>query len=278
MEREIVTPETTRLALLTGVGRDGSGRVDDGAELWQAVQDYVDHLLPPGFSMDLRFLDGPLGDLGNARDRGSHAMALVEDALECERLGYAGVLMGPALDPGVTEARSALEIPVVGPIEAAMALSTFYGRRVGIVTVRRRYIAKLRENITSYGMRDRLIEPHGVTHFELDYDDYVAALRGDAGPLGETYAQAAAEPVAAGADVLLGAHQLLGVAFWRAGYQHADEIGVPYVDCLAAGIAGLVAAVGLQRTVSLRTSRHINSIFRTASAHDADVQSTRTEA
>ena len=257
--------------MLVGVGRDGAGRVADSGELWAAVAEYVAQVTPAGCTVDVRYLDAPLGDLGNAYDRTVVELALADDAIEAERLGYAAALMAPALDPGLSQARSRVDIPVVGTFEAGMMLSQMYGRHVGVVTVRRRFIAKLRENIRAYGLEGRLVCPGAIEAFELDYTDYVAALRGDGAELAAKYAVAARALVDRGADVIVGAHQLLGVAFARCGYDHASDIGVPYIDCLAAGVAAAAAAGHLAEAAGLRQSRHVNSIFRTPSAHDSDV-------
>jgi allantoin racemase len=267
--------DRTRIALQTGIGRDGWGRVDDPVEMWQAVREYLDSATPAGAVVELRYVSQAGWDLGNAYDRAAHAVALAEDAVECERLGFDAVVMGPALDPGLTEARSVVDVPVIGSFEAAMAFSSWYGRRVGVVTVRRRYVAKLRENIRAYGLTERLTNPDAVRCFELDYTDYVGALRGDGSQLVERYAVAAEQCLELGADVIVGAHQLLGVAFARAGLDHAERFGVPYVDCLAAGVVGAAAAVGLRSALAPSASRHVNSIFRTRSEHDSDVRTAR---
>jgi Asp/Glu/hydantoin racemase len=60
---------------------------------------------------------------------------VIKEFVELERDGVDAVFVACSGDPGVSEARSLLSIPVVGPMEAAMSLAVSYGWRFGIVTV-----------------------------------------------------------------------------------------------------------------------------------------------
>lgn len=60
---------------------------------------------------------------------------VIAEMVTLEQDGADAVLVACSGDTGVSEARSVLSIPVVGPMEAAMALACSYGWRFGIVTV-----------------------------------------------------------------------------------------------------------------------------------------------
>jgi Asp/Glu/hydantoin racemase len=60
---------------------------------------------------------------------------VISEMLELERDGADAVMVACSGDPGVSEARSLLTIPVIGPMEAAFGLVLGYGWRFGIVTV-----------------------------------------------------------------------------------------------------------------------------------------------
>lgn len=60
---------------------------------------------------------------------------VVDQMVALEDDGVDAVMVACSGDPGVTEARTLLNIPVVGPMEAAMALACSYGWRFGILTV-----------------------------------------------------------------------------------------------------------------------------------------------
>ncbi|MFT3865107.1 MAG: aspartate/glutamate racemase family protein [Solirubrobacterales bacterium] len=79
---------------------------------------------------------------------------VVNEMLELERGGADAVLVACSGDPGVSEARSLLHVPVVGPMEAAMGLVLGYGWRFGIVTV---------ADPTWSAHMDQVVHNHGLT-------------------------------------------------------------------------------------------------------------------
>jgi allantoin racemase len=60
---------------------------------------------------------------------------VVNEMLALEQAGADAVMVACSGDPAVSEARSLLSIPVVGPMEAAMGMVLGYGWRFGILTV-----------------------------------------------------------------------------------------------------------------------------------------------
>ena len=76
-------------------------------------------------------------------------------ALEAE--GMDAVMVACSGDPGVAEARSLLQIPVVGPMEAAMGLVVGYGWWFGILTVADSWTwsSWLEQMVVSYGFSTR---------------------------------------------------------------------------------------------------------------------------
>jgi Asp/Glu/hydantoin racemase len=79
---------------------------------------------------------------------------VVTEMLELERGGVDAVMVACSGDPGVSEARSLLRIPVVGPMEAAFGLALGYGWRFGIVTV---------ADPTWSAHMDQVVHNHGLT-------------------------------------------------------------------------------------------------------------------
>ena len=61
-------------------------------------------------------------------------MALLELAPCAERAGYDAIVIGCCFDPGVRVAREAVDIPVVGPLEAALNYASFFGHSYSVVT------------------------------------------------------------------------------------------------------------------------------------------------
>jgi allantoin racemase len=79
---------------------------------------------------------------------------VINEMLELEREGVDAVMVACSGDPAVSEARSLLKIPVVGPMEAAFGLALGYGWRFGIVTV---------DDATWSAHLDQVVHNHGLT-------------------------------------------------------------------------------------------------------------------
>ena len=72
--------------------------------------------------------------------------------------GVDGVFVACSGDPGVDEARTLVDIPVVGPMEATFGLVCGYGRRFGIVTVAdTTWSAHMKDMVDAYGIASRFV-------------------------------------------------------------------------------------------------------------------------
>jgi Asp/Glu/hydantoin racemase len=79
---------------------------------------------------------------------------VISEMLELERAGADAVMVACSGDPAVSEARSLLKIPVVGPMEAAMGFVLGYGWKFGIVTV---------ADATWSAHMDQVVHNHGLS-------------------------------------------------------------------------------------------------------------------
>ena len=59
---------------------------------------------------------------------------IIECFYEAAKEGYDGAMVACSGDPGVYEAREITDIPIVGPMEAALFTACMYGYKYGIVT------------------------------------------------------------------------------------------------------------------------------------------------
>jgi len=96
----------------------------------------MDKYLAPGF--ELHHANVKFGGMESIE--GLYYMAvtvpyIVEEILRAEEEGYDAVTVNCAANPGVTEARELVRIPVVGAGEAAYYLALMLGSRVGVVSV-----------------------------------------------------------------------------------------------------------------------------------------------
>jgi allantoin racemase len=63
------------------------------------------------------------------------APTVIQAAIQAEKDGYDGILIGCAGDPGLYGAREMVNIPVVGPGENAVHLATMLGNRFSVVAI-----------------------------------------------------------------------------------------------------------------------------------------------
>jgi Asp/Glu/hydantoin racemase len=159
---------------------------------------------------------------------------VIREFVELEQDGVDAVFVACSGDPGVSEARSLLSIPVVGPMEAAMALACSYGWRFGIVTVADR---------TWGSWMDQLVHINGFSSRyvglrQLETPTARVFTEGFANPaVVEADIRArCAEMAADGADaVLLGSAGLSTFAS-SFGLAATDEPVVPVFDVLSVGL------------------------------------------
>jgi Asp/Glu/hydantoin racemase len=143
------------------------------------------------------------------------AARVVANAIAAERDGCDAFLVGHFQDSGLHEARSAVQIPVLGLGETAMLHACTLGARAGLVTISPIFVPWHEEQIIRYGLSQRVI---GVTAMQaLALEDYVSACAHDNafGRVLEQFEAAARQLLAAGAEVLLPAGGLPALVLSR---------------------------------------------------------------
>jgi Asp/Glu/hydantoin racemase len=182
----------------------------------------------------------------------NHVLAsqIAWNAQRAEREGYDAVAISCFFDPGLREARSLVDIPVVSMCETALLLGTSVGGRFGLLGLQGEQSFALRELARSYGATDRVvatlpIEP-AITEEELEgvYDG--------GGDLEERLERVAAQAVAAGADLLVPAEGVLNTSLVRRGI--STLAGVPVLDAYGLLLGYAEMLVRLRRATGLTTS------------------------
>lgn len=142
-------------------------------------------------------------------------MRAVANAVAAEADGCDAFLIGHFQDSGLHEARSAVDIPVLGLGETSMLHACTLGQRIGLVTISPAFIAWHQDQIVRYGLRERVI---GVTAMSgLAVEDYVQACQ-DEDAFARVYEQfeRVSQPlIAAGAEVLIPAGGLPALVLSR---------------------------------------------------------------
>jgi Asp/Glu/hydantoin racemase len=251
-----------RLVWHVGVARHSHGRMAEPELLWDALAQFAAGIVNPDTKVDFRFLERSTASMVHPYQAMVSSVALVEDVLKCEQEGYDAVMLAPAIDPALDEARGAARIPVVASVEAALAISQFIGRRVGIIAVRAGYATIIDQNVSRYRLRDRMIANRPVRHWDMDYRYVTRALQGDGDEFLSQFEGVADELIDDGADVVIGGCQLFGPILEKAGFSGVFKSGVPYIDCGAAGLKMTETLASVARTLGIKKSESPFSPFR----------------
>jgi allantoin racemase len=160
------------------------------------------------------------------------APAFIESFKRAEKEGYDAIVPLGTLDLGVDGGKSAVDIPVIGPTEAALHVASLVGDRFGLIVYHQSQMAFLRGIVRRYGM---------------EHDEVV-----------ENFVNEAKRLIGQGAEVIIP----MGISQcpvhikpdWLQG-----QLGVPVVEAIGAPIrmAALLAGLGLKQSrVRWPKSRH----------------------
>jgi allantoin racemase len=87
-----------------------------------------------GTSVDVVHLEGAPVNIDYYYPMHLMQLAIWDEVRRCEAAGYDAVVVGCCYDPGVRVAREMVDIPVVGPLEAAMNHASYFGHSFTVVT------------------------------------------------------------------------------------------------------------------------------------------------
>lgn len=178
-------------------------------------------------------------------------LQIVENIVRAEREGYDAVAISCFVDPGLEEARSLVDIPVVSSCEAALLISSTVGRAFGLLTLDDSMVVTLRGLVRRYGFDNRVVSVVAfdppLTEYELD-----RAFAGSPDFV-ERFVAQAQRVVDAGADVVIPAEGVLNTVLVRNGVRQVREC--PVLDSYGALLALAQALVQLRRRSGLLVGR-----------------------
>jgi Asp/Glu/hydantoin racemase len=179
------------------------------------------------------------------------SIQIVENIIRAEREGYDAVAISCFLDPGLEEARSLVDIPVVSSLETALLVSSSVGRAFGLLTIDEAMAVMLRELVRQYGFSERVrcveaLDPP-ITEYDLD-----AAFAGSP-DFARRFSAQASRLVDRGADVIIPAEGVVNTVLVRNEVQ--EVAGAPVLDSYGALLAFAEMTVQLRRRAGLRVAR-----------------------
>ena len=163
--------------------------------------------------------------------------------IEAERQGYDAAVPLGMLDLGVDGARSLVDIPVIGPCEAAYLVAAQLGDRFGVICYHPSMIPRQRTQTRAYGMEDRIAGRRAVGfHLREIADNKQTMIDG-------FIAAGRAMIEEDGADVII-AHGITQCPIHIKPDWAAEQFGVPVVEGIGAPIRVAAMLAGLGYTQS----------------------------
>lgn len=192
------------------------------------------------------------------------AAQIIDNAVAAQREGYDAVAISCFFDPGLREARSLVDIPVVSLCETSLLLSTAVGGRFGLIGLGPAQVFVLEELASRYGVRDRVVAtlPMDPPVTEADLE----GVHGGGGDLVERVEAVARRAVEMGADVIIPAEGVLNTALMRRGVKALA--GAPVLDAYGTLLAHAEMLVRLQQ----RTGLSVSHLGHYAGPSAADVE------
>lgn len=149
-----------------------------------------------------------------------HDNRILENILRAEKEGFDAVLIGVLQDPGLREARSIVDIPVLGYGEVSMLTACMLGERFSFVCINPQMDQLVQHMIRERGLDARAAR---TTYLDCGYEDLQAAVQGKAEPFLRAFEQAARRAIDGGADVLLPGQTIIAELLWKAGVTRFDD-------------------------------------------------------
>lgn len=177
------------------------------------LQRQLDAVASPGIKFEVHGLEPP-DHLFHPLTEFRCAAQTIRNGFKAEQEGYDAFVIGHFQEPGLLEARSSLEIPVVALGETTLLAACSMGRRIGLVTIDPVFVDWHERQIIGYGLAQRV---SGVRAIKIDLPGFMRAFTDES-----SYQQVRADfveqvrpLVAAGAEVIIPAGGLPMLLFAR---------------------------------------------------------------
>ncbi|HSL63496.1 MAG TPA: aspartate/glutamate racemase family protein, partial [Gaiellaceae bacterium] len=149
---------------------------DESPAYFERLGAYLRELAQETTTVDVVGLTPPDRSFGRLTELRCAVLA-VDNALEAAERGYDAFAFGHFQDPGLYEARSAVDIPVTGLGEATLHWAAQVGRRLALVSIDPVFDVWHREQADLYGLGERISHVVGLGAL---VEDFGPAFAGDA--------------------------------------------------------------------------------------------------
>jgi allantoin racemase len=214
------------------------------------LESYLDQIADPGTEFHwsgLAVADRHLHRLTELRC----AAQAIRQVIEAEQ-SYDAVVMGHFQDPGLWEARAALDVPVVGLGEASLLYACQLGWAFGLITIHPTFVRWHQEQVRRYGLEQRLV---GVRAMETPPDLFARAFEDEAvrDEVRRQFEEQAQPLLDAGVEVIIPAGGFPALLFGRDETLVLD--GAVVLNPIAVAAKQVEAAIKLRRLNGTGPSR-----------------------
>jgi allantoin racemase len=211
--------------------------LDDVPHYRDALHRHLERVAAPGVTVELHGMTPgtyptayPGTDIRFLYLTQLHKEQFIAAALAAEEQRYDAFFIATAVDTGLEEIRTLVDMPVIGYGQASMLFAATLGDCVGIVNFIGAIGPQLRRNIGGYGL-GQLLGP--IVQVEAAFTDVMSAYD-DPAPLIEAFTAAARKAIEQGANVILPGEGPLNVFLADQGVSRVDD--VPVIDSLGVGL------------------------------------------
>ena len=195
----------------------------------------------------------PTSALGNAFIYHRAVDQIIDLAIGAERNGYDAFVIGSFSEPMLREIRSAVDIPVIGILEASMLVACSLGRRVAPIANAPEISFIVQSAVEKHGLESRVLPCVPINPPLHEAELLEASANHPQGVLG-AFTQAARHAMAEhGADVIVPAESVMATLILSHSLTHIDQ--APVVDVLAIAWRYALMMVRLRKDCGLGTSR-----------------------
>jgi allantoin racemase len=121
------------------------------ADYNELIHDVLASSLREGTELTVRNLHGPVKNMDYFASKHLLEVGVMEAAVKAEADGFDAFIIGYCYDPGLTQCRELVDIPVIGPLEAAIGNIRPFGHRYAIVTDHHKAATEISDRVRLYG-------------------------------------------------------------------------------------------------------------------------------